>query len=109
MKKNTPSKPSPPQPVSLLPLNGCELGLDDLFLDSARQDLLSIEQALARRDYGAIQQTVHSLKGVAMIFRASATVNAALRMEAVLNTGLPVDHVQLSAACAALRQQIGPL
>ncbi|WP_211468164.1 Hpt domain-containing protein, partial [Collimonas silvisoli] len=78
----------------------------DLFLASARQDLVSIEQALVRRDYCAIQQTVHSLKGAAMIFRVPATVNAALHIEAVLNTGLAVDHAQLSAACVILRQQI---
>ncbi|SFH64185.1 Hpt domain-containing protein [Collimonas sp. OK307] len=106
MNKSKPSKPSQPEPDSLSPMNESELGLDDLFLASARQDLLSIEQALARRDYCAIQQTVHSLKGAAMIFRVPATANAALHIEAVLNTGLAVDHDQLTAACAALRLQI---
>ncbi|GAC1316047.1 MAG: hypothetical protein NVS3B11_04260 [Collimonas sp.] len=102
------SKPGKPQPDPSLPLDASELELDDLFLASARQDLLSIEQALARRDYSAIQQTVHSLKGAAMIFRAPATVNAALHIEAVLNTGLAVDDAQLGAVCALLRQQIEP-
>ena len=100
------SKPGPRQPEPLLPLNDSELGLDDLFLASARQDLISIEQALARRDYRAIQHTVHSLKGAAMIFRMTATVNATQRIEAVLSQGLVVDHDQLSIACNALRLQI---
>jgi HPt (histidine-containing phosphotransfer) domain-containing protein len=102
----TKRKRSQPQPDPRLPLNDAELGLDDLFRASARQDLASIEQALERCDYCAIQQTVHSLKGAAMIFRMPATVNAALHIEAVLNTGLAVDHAELGAACAALRQQI---
>lgn len=100
------SKLRPRQPEPLLPLNDSELGLDDLFLASARQDLLSIEQALERRDYRAIQHTVHSLKGAAMIFRMAATVNATQQIEAVLSTGPAVDHARLSAACTVLRQQI---
>lgn len=100
------SKLGPQQPEPLLPLNDSELGLDDLFLASARQDLLSIEQALERRDYRAIQHTVHSLKGAAMIFRMAATVNATQHIEAVLSEGPAVDHGRLSAACSALRRQI---
>lgn len=106
MKK---SKPSQPPPDPLLPLNESELALGDLFLASVRQDLTSIERALDRHDYCAIQQTVHRLKGAAMIFRASATANAALYIETVLRTELTVDHAQLSAACAALRRQIESL
>ena len=94
----------PPDP--LLPLDESELGLDDLFVASARQDLASIEQALASGDYCAMQQTVHRLKGAAMIFRMTAMVDATLHIEAVLNTGLAVDHAQLAAACLALRHQV---
>lgn len=100
------SKPGSRQPEPPLPLNDSELGLDDLFLASARQDLVSIEQALARRDYRTIQSTVHSLKGAAMIFRMAATVNATQHIEAVLSQGPAVDHDRLSAACSALRRQI---
>lgn len=100
------SKGSQPPPDPLLPLDESELGLDDLFLASARHDLAGIEQALASRDYRAVQQTTHRLKGAAMIFRMAAMVDATLQIEAVLNTGLAVDQAQLEAACAALRHQI---
>lgn len=96
--------------TALLPhLNDVELGLNELFLVSARQDLAGIEQALAGHDYVVMQDTVHRLKGAAMIFRMTPTVNAALHVEAVLNTGRPVDHLQLIEACSLLRQQIAPL
>jgi len=100
------SKLRPRQLEPLLPLNDSELGLDDLFLASARQDLISIELALERRDYHAMQNTVHSLKGAAMIFRMTATVNATQQIEAVLSQGSVIDHAILSAACRALRRQI---
>ncbi|WP_061540449.1 Hpt domain-containing protein [Collimonas fungivorans] len=100
------SKGSQPPPDPLLPLDESELGLDDLFLASARQDLASIEQALASYDYRAVQQMAHRLKGAAMIFRMAAMVDATLHIEAVLNTGLAVDHMQLAAACLALRRQV---
>lgn len=87
-------------------MNSPTSGLDDLYHASARQDLDSIEQALGSREYGAMQHAVHRLKGAAMIFRMTLTVNAALHVEAVLNTGLTVDHVQLTKACALLRRQI---
>lgn len=90
-------------------LNDAELGLDELFLASARQDLLTIELALERRDYPSIQFTVHSLKGAAMIFRMTATVNATEDIEAVLSQGPAIDHERLGAACRALRQQIEPV
>ncbi|MEO6917785.1 MAG: hypothetical protein ABI171_01890 [Collimonas sp.] len=35
-----------------------------------------------------------------------ATAHASQRIEAVLNTSLKVDHVQLVAACNALRELI---
>ncbi|WP_038488696.1 Hpt domain-containing protein [Collimonas arenae] len=100
------SKHRPQHSDPLLPLNDSEIGLGDLFLASARQDIITIEQALARQDYHSIQLTVHSLKGAAMIFRMNPTVNATQRIEAVLNTGLDVDHAQLTVACNVLRELI---
>lgn len=96
-------RPLPP------PLCEVEPDLIDLFLVSARQDLAVIEHALACRDYAVIQDTVHRLKGAAMIFRMSSTVSAALLIESVLNAGLVVDHDQLIEACGLLRQQIAVL
>ncbi|WP_061537155.1 Hpt domain-containing protein [Collimonas arenae] len=105
-KSNNPRSPNSSLPPAL---SDIESGLNDLFLVSARQDLAGIEQALERRDYGSLQDTVHRLKGAAMIFRMTPTVNAALHIEAVLNTGLPVEHARLVEACALLRQLIAAL
>ena len=83
--------------------------MNDWFLVNAGQDLARTEQALSRHDYVALQNIVHQLKGSAMIFRMTPTVSAALPIESVLNTGSPVDHVELVEACIALHQQIAAL
>lgn len=104
-KSNNRGGPSSPLPSVL---SDVEFSLNDLFLVSARQDLAGIEQALEHHDYAVLQDTVHRLKGAAMIFRMTPTVTAALHIESILNTGLPVDHGQLVEACASLRQQVAP-
>ncbi|MFC5475757.1 Hpt domain-containing protein [Paraherbaspirillum soli] len=82
-----------------------------LFRESAGQDLVAIEQALAHGDYTSMKQHVHRFKGAAMMFDAAVIVEAIQHIEAILHAGgmMTNPDYKLAYACGLLRRQVGLL
>jgi len=102
--------PPPAAPVDwgafLRSMDGDEIlarELVDLFIESGDESLALIVSALGMRDYAAISEQAHSLKGASANLRATSTALAAARLEAAARAG---DIPQIDTAAVALRSEV---
>jgi CheY-like chemotaxis protein/HPt (histidine-containing phosphotransfer) domain-containing protein len=77
--------------------------LVDLFIESGDESLAAIVSALGMRDYAAVSEQAHSLKGASANLRATATASAAAKLEAAARTG---DSPQIDTLATALRTEV---
>jgi len=77
--------------------------LVDLFIESGDETLAAILNALGANDYAAVSQQAHSLKGASANLRATATAQAAARLEAAAKAG---DIPQIGTAATALKTEV---
>jgi PAS domain S-box-containing protein len=77
--------------------------LVDLFIESGDETLEAIVSALGMRDYAAVSQQAHSLKGASANLRATATATAAAKLEAAAKSG---DTPQIDTLATALRTEV---
>jgi two-component system sensor histidine kinase/response regulator len=78
--------------------------LVDLFIASGDETLRAIVDALGKRDYAAVGEYAHSLKGASANLRARATADMAARLEAAARAG---DVASIDGAAHELREEIG--
>ncbi|HEU4628028.1 MAG TPA: response regulator [Steroidobacteraceae bacterium] len=77
--------------------------LVDLFIESGDETLAAIVTALGMRDYAAVSEQAHSLKGASANLRATATATAAAKLEAAARAG---DAPQIDTLATALRTEV---
>jgi HPt (histidine-containing phosphotransfer) domain-containing protein len=77
--------------------------LVDLFIESGDESLAAILDALGMHDYAAVGEQAHSLKGASANLRATATAQAAARLEAAAKAG---DVPQIDTAASALKSEV---
>ncbi|MEP7245245.1 MAG: response regulator [Gammaproteobacteria bacterium] len=77
--------------------------LVDLFIESGDETLAAILAALGMRDYAAVGEQAHSLKGASANLRASATADAAAKLEAAARSG---DVPQIDTLASELRSEV---
>jgi len=77
--------------------------LVDLFIASGDETLAAIVEALGKRDYTAVGEYAHSLKGASANLRAKATADMAARLEAAARSG---DAVSIDGAAHELRAEV---
>jgi PAS domain S-box-containing protein len=77
--------------------------LVDLFIESGDESLAAIVDALGMRDYAAVGEQAHSLKGASANLRATATAMAAAKLEAAARSG---DVPQIDTLATALRTEV---
>jgi CheY-like chemotaxis protein/HPt (histidine-containing phosphotransfer) domain-containing protein len=77
--------------------------LIDLFIESGDETLAAIVAALGMRDYTAVGEQAHSLKGASANLRATATASAAAKLEAAARSG---DVPQIDTLATALRTEV---
>jgi two-component system sensor histidine kinase/response regulator len=77
--------------------------LVDLFIASGDETLAAIVEALGKRDYAAVGEYAHSLKGASANLRAKATADVAARLEAAARTG---DPASIDGAAHELRAEV---
>jgi HPt (histidine-containing phosphotransfer) domain-containing protein len=77
--------------------------LVDLFIESGDESLEAIVSALGMRDYAAVSEQAHSLKGASANLRATATASAAAKLEAAAKTG---DTPQIDTLATVLRTEV---
>ena len=101
---------APPAPVDwsafLKSMDGDETlarELVDLFIESGDESLAAIVSALGMRDYAAVGEQAHSLKGASANLRAVATAAAAARLEAAARAG---DVPQINTLATALHSEV---
>jgi two-component system sensor histidine kinase/response regulator len=88
--------------------------LVDLFIASGDETLRAIIDALGKRDYAAVGEYAHSLKGASANLRAKPTADMAARLEAAARAGDPVSidgaahelRTEVSRAIGYLRQKV---
>jgi two-component system sensor histidine kinase/response regulator len=67
-----------------------------LFLDDAPQRIVTIVEAIARRDAADVQRAAHTLKGAAANIGAHALQRLCLELELLARDGLPAGAAQLT-------------
>jgi two-component system sensor histidine kinase/response regulator len=77
--------------------------LVDLFIASGDETLAAIVEALGKRDYAAVGEYAHSLKGASANLRAKAAADVAARLEAAARTG---DTASIDGAAHELRAEV---
>ena len=77
--------------------------LIDLFIESGDESLAAIVSALGMRDYVAVGEQAHSLKGASANLRATATAAVAAKLEAAARSG---DTPQIDTLATALRTEV---
>jgi HPt (histidine-containing phosphotransfer) domain-containing protein len=77
--------------------------LVDLFIESGDESLAAILSALGMRDYAAVSEQAHSLKGASANLRATATALAAAKLEAAARSG---DAPQIDTLATALKSEV---
>jgi CheY-like chemotaxis protein len=77
--------------------------LVDLFIESGDESLAAIISALGMRDYAAVGEQAHSLKGASANLRATATASAAAKLEAAAKSG---DTPQIDTLATALKSEV---
>jgi two-component system, sensor histidine kinase and response regulator len=77
--------------------------LVDLFIESGDETLAAILSALGANDYAAVGEQAHSLKGASANLRASATTQAAARLEAAAKAG---DRPQIDTLATELKTEV---
>jgi PAS domain S-box-containing protein len=77
--------------------------LVDLFIESGDETLAAILNALGTNDYVAVGEQAHSLKGASANLRATATAQAAARLEAAAKAR---DLPQIDTAASELRSEV---
>jgi two-component system sensor histidine kinase/response regulator len=77
--------------------------LVDLFIESGDESLAAIVDALGMRDYAAVGEQAHSLKGASANLRATATATAAAKLEAAARSG---DGPQIDTLATALKSEV---
>jgi two-component system, sensor histidine kinase and response regulator len=105
-----PPPPPAPAPVDwtsfMQSLDGDEVlarELVDLFIESGDETLAAIVSALGMRDYAAVSEQAHSLKGASANLRATATAAVAAKLEAAARTG---DTPEIDTLATALRTEV---
>jgi two-component system sensor histidine kinase/response regulator len=105
-----PPPPPAPAPVDwsgfMQSMDGDEVlarELVDLFIESGDETLAAIVSALGMRDYAAVSEQAHSLKGASANLRATATATAAAKLEAAARSG---DTPQIDTLATALRTEV---
>jgi CheY-like chemotaxis protein/HPt (histidine-containing phosphotransfer) domain-containing protein len=74
-----------------------------LFIESGDETLAAIVSALDTNDYAAVSEQAHSLKGASANLRATATAEAAARLEAAAKAG---DVPNIGSLTTALRTEV---
>ena len=77
--------------------------LVDLFIESGDETLAAILSALGANDYAAVSEQAHSLKGASANLRATATAQAAARLEAAAKAR---DIPQIDTLTTALQTEV---
>ena len=77
--------------------------LVDLFIESGDETLAAILNALGAHDYAAVSEQAHSLKGASANLRATATAQAAARLEAAAKSG---DRPQINTLATELKSEV---
>ncbi len=77
--------------------------LVDLFIESGDETLAAILNALGSNDYARVGEQAHSLKGASANLRATATAQAAARLEAAARSG---DVPQIDTLATALKTEV---
>jgi CheY-like chemotaxis protein len=78
--------------------------LAQIFIESGDSTLRDIRDALTRGDFDAVGKAAHALKGSSANMRATATCEAASRLEAAARQG---DAEKLNELEGQLRQELG--
>jgi HPt (histidine-containing phosphotransfer) domain-containing protein len=61
--------------------------LEDFLDYTQAQDLVSLQEAFARGDSGAVRERAHSIKGAALNLKLSAIADCAKKIETTCDTG----------------------
>jgi HPt (histidine-containing phosphotransfer) domain-containing protein len=77
--------------------------LVELFIASGDETLATILNALGMRDYATVGAQAHSLKGASANLRATATAQAAAKLEAAARAG---DGAAVDTLASALRSEV---
>jgi CheY-like chemotaxis protein/HPt (histidine-containing phosphotransfer) domain-containing protein len=77
--------------------------LVDLFIESGDETLAAIVSALGMRDYVAVSEQAHSLKGASANLRAATTAAVAAKLETAARQG---DTPQIDTLATALRSEV---
>jgi CheY-like chemotaxis protein len=77
--------------------------LVDLFIESGDETLAAIVNALGANDYAAVSEQAHSLKGASANLRATATADAAAKLEAAAKAG---DIPNVSSLTTVLKSEV---